>query len=349
MSALALLAVVAMAIPPDAAYEQAREAFAAECFEDALVLLDEAIEADPQPTYIYNRARVLDALGRFGEARRTFLRVTAIPDVEADLKRLALDQARTLKEAAETATLRFDGLAPGDLAQIDDRLIPRPKADQRLSPGEHQICVLRRGRITAACWRRSLPKGERTAWPFPGSAARGTLVLARPAASIRLDGALLLLDARRLGRLEVDAGTHELRIDDALGRRTVAVDVLPGKVLPVPEPSNDGAAAGVTQPLESRGPWPWITVGTGVAVAAGGGTLLAITAGAKTPDPDQTQVDHQAAWGDAQTQWTVGLVLVGVGTAALVGGAVWALTGDDDSQALWIAPALDGLAIGGTF
>ncbi len=136
----------------------------------------------------------------------------------------------------------------------------------------------------------------------------------------------------------------------------VVVPSLPASLLAQSETEEATVRA---RPGGGGGYWPWVVFGTGLATAAGGGALLALAhadaaVGVDGGVADDTQAEYQDRWDSARTSETVGWVLVGAGTAAAVGGLVWALSSRDGVAArpaprVWIGIAANGGMLGGRF
>ena len=117
-------------------------------------------------------------------------------------------------------------------------------------------------------------------------------------------------------------------------------------------------------PEEERpfGVAPWIVMGAGVALAGGGIPLIIIGQGdidgAAEVCPDRDQCDNVAARDQGNQGLTlrgVGIALTATGGAAMIGGLIWQLAGNQPRpvSATWIVPVAGddhvGFVTGGTF
>lgn len=94
----------------------------------------------------------------------------------------------------------------------------------------------------------------------------------------------------------------------------------------------------------------WVLVGAGVAVAGAGAVSLAVSEGAYQKLQSGTPGDEGAALrASGPTLGTLGLVGLGVGGAAIVGGLVWLLVPSAPAVALVPTPVGGALVLGGTF
>ena len=286
------------------AYLQAREAFDRGAYDDALRLLQLASREDEDPVYVYNMARVLERMGRNSEAYSSFLRVRALPEVPEALAELAWAAIETLEPLRARAVVRFSGVEPGSLVQIDDELVVDLVEDHVLKPGRHRVCVTSPDGARLSCWRRTLPEGRVTSWPPDGEGpTRGEIHLPTdpPLTSLTLDGRRMVVDLRRLRVIQVDVGTHEVLAEEAgspLYRHSL--DVFPGAQVAVPR----------TGPLafpepKSVGPWPWVTAGTGLAVLVTGGVLLGLAPGLRDVATNRIQPPIAGEDGDRKFFFTV--------------------------------------------
>jgi tetratricopeptide (TPR) repeat protein len=94
-------------------------------------------------------------------------------------------------------------------------------------------------------------------------------------------------------------------------------------------PPPSGATGGVD-------PAPWIVLGVGAAVAIGGAVLMGV--GVSEADrvsnaPDGSRwPELQSIASTADTLWGTGIVMLGVGAAALVAGLAWGIAGSSSSS-----------------
>jgi hypothetical protein len=100
--------------------------------------------------------------------------------------------------------------------------------------------------------------------------------------------------------------------------------------------------------------WLPLTVG-GVGVAMiGFGTALAVSVGSDYDHLKKTCAPScpQSSWTDLQKRANAGYAFIGIGAAAVAGGAVWWFlqpSGQPESRRAWIAPSPNGVVVGGVF
>ncbi len=354
------------------AYEEARAAYQRCDMDAAIEHLRAAIKLQPDPVYVYNLARAEETAGRLGDAYTTFLRARAMPTITEDLRELATAGVERLASVRTVAVLDLSGFVEGSLIQLDGDLVADPSAAQRLQPGDHQVCALSPARDRMSCFQRSLAAGVRVAFP-PAGGLRSAMSWPSTVAatSLTLGGYRLLLPVAEVREVELDSGRTavHLRVASGPGFRG-DVELLPGgrQVLKM-----DDAAGGESQASSGGGAGvgPWILGGVGVAVLGTGAALWGVSAGvAGAPSTEtigglevsrgKSQKQRQADWEEAQMQQLAGVVLVGLGAAALVGGVVWVIVGsggDEDtagssarvSAAPWLTPEVAGAAVMGRF
>jgi hypothetical protein len=110
-------------------------------------------------------------------------------------------------------------------------------------------------------------------------------------------------------------------------------------------------------PLEPEKPprrWlPLLVGGVGVALI-GTGTALSLSVGGDYDNLKKTCAPScaQSTWTDLRKRANTGYVLIGAGSAAVLGGAIWWLlqpSGAPVPQRAWIAPSPSGVMVGGVF
>ena len=227
-----------------------------------------------------------------------------------------------------------------------------------------------------SCWTRTLAAGVATTWPPKAAGAtRGETTLPEntpdgPALEmLELDGVRLVVDLAKLRSVQVDVGAHVVKTKASGGLIYIhRLDVLPGRLADIPRVGGELAPGQVEE--EPIGPMPWIIGGSGLVLAITGGVLLGIAPGIRKNSTVATdiglgleisshfrQTEHQTAWDRSYRMQAAGYALVGVGSAALVGGLVWLLAGayggdDAPEQSAWdlhVVPSGNGLVFGGGF
>ena len=314
------------------AYKEARQAYARGQFERALDLLRHAHTKDPKALYVYNMGRILEAIGRLQEAHETYLRVTALSSADPKVKDLSQAQLVKLKPLLKVAVLRFRALQQGTVVQVDKDIVLSLSQDMELKPGMRQVCLLEPQGKSMRCWRRDLKAGTRTGFPLESNAStRGKLIWTgvKDARQLVLDGYTMLLSVKNLVDLEVDVGSHMVGVVGAKKKRTVQASVIPGEtqkiaaLLKGPKRKKGGAVQ-KSAPGEA-GIWPWVVTGVGGALVATGGVMVMTSMqdedAAYSGNKIQTEREEQVK--AAQQKNTTGIILAGVGVAAVAGGLAW--------------------------
>ncbi len=343
--AMAVATPAPAAEPGDDPGLKAKEAFNAGRYDEALRWLKVVYEKEPSAGVVYNMGRVQEAAGLLREAYETYLRVLALPEVEADMRRLAEAQAEQLKPLKDKAVVRLAKVPKGAIVQVDGRAKTDLEAELLLDPGEHQACITSADQTAVRCARRSFEAGVRTSWEQgKASGPTGTIVWtpAERVQALELSGHPLLVDLGRLKEIVLAVGQHEVNVQTKEGAEEHRLVVTPGARLPLPGPAPEatlpgadarvGAAAG--GPAEGPGPWPWVLSGAGAAATSGGLFLIVSAAsdkdrvdGVGTNDKGQvegmTQAEASEIWEDARSKERLGWVFVGAGVAAVAGGVAW--------------------------
>ena len=125
------------------------------------------------------------------------------------------------------------------------------------------------------------------------------------------------------------------------GKKPVAVTPVPPPNPPPPQPASPPRR------------WLPLTVGGVGLVMAGTGLALALSVGGDYDNLKKTCAPacQESQYSSLRTREHVGDVLMVLGAAAVAGGAVWYFLQPSapDSRRAWIAPAPNGLVIGGAF
>jgi hypothetical protein len=190
-------------------------------------------------------------------------------------------------------------------------------------------------------------------------------------AVVRFDGALegveVSVDGAPVadaleGGLYLEPGPHAMLLRKAGFREQLRQQpVRPGEAVtwkvalePLPPPTPTGAVVPPPERLVQAGPrrrpWaPWLVVGGGAAVAAAGGVLLGVSAGTYGQlRAECGTMCAPARVASGRAPETAGLVLLGVGAAAAVGGLGWWLfSGTSEPVKVTLSPA--GASLEGRF
>ncbi|MGB0588657.1 MAG: PEGA domain-containing protein [Myxococcota bacterium] len=152
--------------------------------------------------------------------------------------------------------------------------------------------------------------------------------------------------------LQARAGkTHPL----SFKLKTKSAPVAPQAAAATTAPSATAVAAAPRykpRPRTMRIALGWSTAGVGIASVAGGAILLGLAhADQAAADAASNQIEAQGLIDDANTKMTPGWVLIGVGSAAVVAGVLWAYLNvqKENAEQAWIAPSTNGLVLGGRF
>ena len=377
-----LVPVAASAAAPDhtavraaqQSYEEAKRAYQRGDMEAAIGHLQAAIKAVPDPIYVYNLARAQETAGRLGEAYTSLLRARAMPTISDDLAQLAAAGVERLAPLRHRTVLDVSGFPDGSLVQVDGDLVSDPSVPQAREPRLHQVCALSRSGERMTCYRREFGAGLRVSLP-PEGGLRSTLTWPATLGATRLTlgGHRLLLPVDRVTEVEVDSGRTAVILGTADGVAFEGdVELLPGATQAVGPGSGFEGVSGEVGDTGGPGIAPWIVGGVGVVALGTGAALWGISSGAGSAPATtevgglqvsrgQTQAARRDEFDQAKTQELAGVVLVGVGAAALVGGAVWLLVGSGGgetrgevdtvsvSAAPWLSAEAAGAAVMGRF
>lgn len=153
--------------------------------------------------------------------------------------------------------------------------------------------------------------------PAQAAVALRRYLLARPD---RVDRAELEGELTRL-----DAQARALTLPPAPTPTPTPTPTLTPTPSPAPTPARPPRPAPPTTPTaRDVGPGPWITLGLGAALAGTGVALMVTAVSAQTDAANATsERARQSSLDGASSQHTAGVVMLGVGGAAMLGGVLW--------------------------
>lgn len=149
----------------------------------------------------------------------------------------------------------------------------------------------------------------------------------------------------------IDAGAKEaVKVLLATLRKPTPVAVV------APQPVKNEPVVTLTAPSPAapqKSAAPWVLLGAGAAVALGGGVaevLAGLDYGRLKTDPAGPALDGLRQSGN--TKQAIGLSMLGVGGAAVVGGLVWLALGAPagaPTASAWVGDGSGGVVVGGSF
>lgn len=342
----------------DARYEELRakgaDAFSAGRFEEAATLFQQAFEASPKGNLLYNIGLCYEKAGNNAQAVAFYERFTAAmpgspkrPAVQQRIAELRGSlQSNMVKVTVETrpegAVIFVDEKAKGAMGTAP--------LDFDLLPGEYLVIAELKGHEPAT-QRVVLKEGASESITL-------TLVPSGQVASVMLlvseKGANIMVDGKKVGQsplpepLRLRAGTREvtvMRPGYAVWKKEIEVKAGTDQRVKVELQAEGGALAagggGAPDDTDASGGgstniWPWVTVGVGVA-AIGGGVFTGLSAQSLYDQLDEKRQNEELiAQSDIDAGGNLVLmtnVLLGVGTAAVIGGVTWWLLDDSGVQA----------------
>ncbi|MEZ4467946.1 MAG: PEGA domain-containing protein [bacterium] len=328
------------------ARQQASEAFSAGQFEEAAGLFQQAFEASPKGNLLYNIGLCYEKAGNNAQAVAFYQRfVEAMP---ASPKRPAVQ--RRIVELRETlkgnmVTLDVSSDPPGAIVFVDDKAkgaLGNTPVSVDLLPGEYAVIVELKG-YEPTTQRVTLTEGR-------GERVNVSLVPQGQVGSVTLlvteRGANIMIDKKKVGTspltepVRLRAGTHEIMVMKpgfAAWKKDVEVAAKSEQNVRVSlEPEGGGLVAGggggdAGGSTRGGNIWPWVVVGAGAA-AIGGGVFTGLSAQSLYDQLDEKRKNEElVAASDIDAGNSLVLttnVLLGVGSAAVIGGVVWWLMDD---------------------
>ena len=328
-------------------HEAAHRAWMKGDLELALSLERQANAIAPSPVYMFQIARILEALGELQEAWEMYVIAGANISGAAghdELRRLSADGATRLDVVRQEAQFRFGTLAEQTIVQVDGVFVTDGDEPWTVAPGDRQVCFVERVRRRATCLARRATVGRRINVVLPADTAHLASVRLPEGAGLNrvfVDGTPLLVHASEIDLIAVEPGRHAFGIAQPDGSvDTVTHELLPGEVRALPL----AVVARVARPssgVSTTGGWVTATVGGVMAVV---GFALAGVAAAERDAVRSAEVrdgvivgmrqrDAVARLDSADTfdAWGFGLGISGL--ALVSGGVVWALLAGDDDDA----------------
>lgn len=347
--------------------------------ERTAAMLRQAIEVKPVPEMLNNLGSIYEDLGRYADAVEMYKKVVANPRADGVLKRLDATRIELLANKLDQGWVAIDSKAKDLKVFVDGEAAnwkpgtevpvkPGPAAVELATPDGQRAQVAfgnyeagRRTSVTVSLGTKVKEMG-RISWTRTVTRLKGFTV----------NGYALTGDLRKLQAVHLAPGRYVVEGKQA-GRAPVmqAVQVSAGQTQDLTAalmgasevvlPAGTTSAEVVVEGGGSSGnAMRWGTIGVGAALA---GTGIALMSMAKA---DRNQVKDAEVDGvmtmpmseavaledSANTKGLAGSVLMGLGLAGAVGGAVWLVLDDDDPQTdadAWVAPTAGGLVMGWTF
>jgi hypothetical protein len=359
----------------DSVMTEALAAKSAGEFERVVTLLKEAYDLQPSPALLNNLGRTYEELGRYGDAVKAYKGVTDDPKAPADLRSLDAGRMSMLAPKLGRVWLQTD-FKPRDARLFIDgkRMDVEPKEEYDVDRGTHAIECAREAGGDIVLRSERFPVSQRS-WllcDVTGRAESDAWVEIDPASSVatidvrgyRVQTPLSSKRALRLtsGEIVLDVG-----FADGTSRR-VKTELLPlarVELAALLEDSEDTTATALgvnltaSQASSGSSNFPLITAVSGlVGVGVGAGLMLLAdsqrveVAAAATPDgplnltprDDVTEAETHATQAESEDNQEMGTIVLGVGAAIAIGGAVWWwMSGDepppaealDESESAW--------------
>ena len=137
----------------------------------------------------------------------------------------------------------------------------------------------------------------------------------------------LLARPDRVDRTELEGELSRLDAQARALTLPTAPPTAPPAVSPTPAPPVAQPPRPTRPPAPTArevGPGPWITLGLGAALAGTGVALMVTAVGAQSDAANATsERARQSSLDGASSQHTAGVVMLGVGSAAVLGGVLW--------------------------
>jgi hypothetical protein len=262
----------------EALMEQAVRAREAGDLPRALNFLEQAYGIEPSPGLLNNIGRVLEGLGRYGEASEAYRRVSADPQAEAGLRHQDDTRIAELAGKLDRAWLSLV-LAPGVAARLDGQTLGRRATEElALDPGPHTLEARAEGSTTLNLFFLELRLGVRSTVrvdPGPPSVVSpsldATLSLGdQPPRTVAVNG-YFLEALNGVATIHLTPGQYRLDVGAGDGRTTRRAITL--------DAGNEIALSGLlgveAGPRTPPSRLPWIIGGAAaLGLAIGGGAAI---------------------------------------------------------------------------
>ncbi len=307
--------------------------------ELALSLERQAKAVAPSPVYMFQIARILEAMGELQEAWEMYVIASANIGPESEneeLRRLAADGAARLEPVRQLAQFVFGTLPTQTLVQVDGVFVADGDEPFAVPAGPPPAgCVVRPRRRATGLHRRATV-GRRTTVALPDDTANMAAVRVpehNGDERLFVDGASLLASLDEIDLISVEPGRHTFGLAQPSGALDTAThELLPGEIRVV-EPSPVPRVTAPVRAGDSTGGWVTTTVGGALSVVG----LALIGAAALERDTvrsaevrdgvivgmRQTDALSRLESADTLDSWGLGLGVTGVALASV--GVVWAL------------------------
>jgi hypothetical protein len=339
----------------DSVMTEALAAKSAGEFERVVTLLKEAYELQPSPALLNNLGRTYEELGRYGDAVKAYKGVTDDPKAPADLRSLDAGRMSMLAPKLGRVWLQTD-FKPRDARLFIDgkRMDVEPKEEYDVDRGTHAIECAREASGDIVLRSERFPVSQRS-WllcDVTGRAESDAWVEIDPASSVatidvRGYRVQTPISSKRALRLTSGEVVLDVGFADGTSRR-VKTKLLPlarVQLAALLEDSEDTTATALGANLTAvaatssgASSLPLITAVSGlVGVGVGAGLMLladsqrAEVADAAAPagsldlavGSDITEAQTHETQAEAQDNQQTGTIVLGVGAAIAIGGAVW--------------------------
>ncbi|MEC9071871.1 MAG: tetratricopeptide repeat protein [Myxococcota bacterium] len=347
--------------------------------ERTAAMLRQAIEVKPVPEMLNNLGSIYEDLGRYADAVEMYQKVVSNPGADGVLKRLDATRIELLTPKLDRAWLAIGSKAKDlkvfvDGAAADWRpgqevpVKPGPAAVELATPDGKRTQVVfgnyeagRRSAVMVSLGKKVTEMG-RISWTKTSTRLKGFTV----------NGYGLSGDLGKLRAVHLAPGRYVVEGKQA-GRTPVmkAVQVSAGKTQDLTAmlmgaseavvPEGTTSAEIVVEGSDSSGAAiRWGTIGVGAALTGTGIALMSMATADRNQVKDaevngvmtMPMSEAVALEDSANTKGLAGSVLMGLGLAGAVGGAVWMVLDDDEPQTdadAWVAPTAGGLVMGWTF
>jgi hypothetical protein len=323
--------------------EAAKDARAKGDLDAALNALKAAYQLKPQPVLLNNMGKLHEQRGEYDLAVALYTQVTNDPKATTELR--MLDQAR-LAALEPKLSRAWVQIAPQDRwtdVRVEHTFCPSGgAAEVAITPGERRVELFNKERRESRLLSIELQAGRRTVIEVDALLAErpySTIILAGLSpvpASVNLDDYILDSPTSQIDRILVPPGQHLTRLMTPDGKWIdIETTSPPGTITSLAQEAgaswvklNTNVTPSSNAGRSAQGP-KLLTAGLG-ATLVGSGLFLYFDVEEgrnrlldESQSPNITVRDASYRWESLNTRATVGGVLTGLGSAVVVGSALW--------------------------
>ena len=326
-------------------------------FGRAIELLKQAHSMRPDPKLLNNLGKMLEQVGRYREAHKTYSLVADDPNADSSLRGLDAARVAALTPKLGKAWVVAEVSPPDATLYVRGSKIEVPFGDEfAVKPGQNTLEFASSAGDAVVLRFTGFPVDIRTKYKENLAKGADTDALLSLEGMQELKPAPVALtvnmydvqtDMATLGSIRMSAGRYRIQVKFSEGKpMTVQMKMSPGKKYVLAKTLSKGLAkraeklreanSGIVRGMAAgkSGVWPYVTTGAGAVLVGTGAAFMfmgkadenKVLNASTSADGTVTGLpmeEAQALEDSAAQKKSIGAALVSVGAVAAVGGAVW--------------------------